>query len=156
MRTFEVGDVIAGKYEVTRVLGRGGMGVVVAARHRDLDALVALKFLLPSVRDGTGSSERFAREARTGMRIKNEHVARVYDVGVVDGTPTAGRPSGSAPGSGTPLEGALEARVTWWPADAWDGPLVDSFSGPSRRIRLRALLSLPPCRSRAARDRRAE
>jgi hypothetical protein len=32
-----------------------------------------------------GSSERFAREARTGMRIRNEHVARVYDVGVVDG-----------------------------------------------------------------------
>ena len=93
MRTFEVGDVIAGKYEVTRVLGQGGMGVVVAARHRDLDALVALKFLLPSVRDGTGSSERFAREARTGMRIKNEHVARVYDVGVVDGTATS--PSGS-------------------------------------------------------------
>ncbi len=46
MRTFEVGEVIAGKYEVTRVLGRGGMGLVVAAFHRELDALVALKFLL--------------------------------------------------------------------------------------------------------------
>jgi serine/threonine protein kinase len=114
VRTFEVGDVIAGKYEVTRVLGRGGMGVVVAARHRDLDALVALKFLLPSVRDGTGSSERFAREARTGMRIKNEHVARVYDVGVVDGTPTAGRPSGSA---GRAFAPASEAPASTWQVD---------------------------------------
>jgi serine/threonine protein kinase len=87
VRTFEVGDVIAGKYEVTRVLGQGGMGLVVAAFHRDLDALVALKFLLPSLRESPQSKERFTREARTVMRLRNEHVARVHDVGDVDGTP---------------------------------------------------------------------
>src|SRR5580700_8666212 len=87
VRTFEVGDVIAGKYEVTRVLGQGGMGVDVAAFHRDLDALVALKVLLPSLRESPQSKERFTREARTVMRLRNEHVARVHDVGDVDGTP---------------------------------------------------------------------
>jgi hypothetical protein len=63
------------------------MGMVVAALHRELDGLVALKFLLPAYLDSPQSCERFAREARTGMRIKNEHVARVFDVGTVEGAP---------------------------------------------------------------------
>jgi serine/threonine-protein kinase len=82
---FKIGDVVAGKYEITRVLGRGGMGVVVAARHRELGEDVALKFLRPSSTDRPESYARFAREARTATRIKSEHVARVYDVGTVDG-----------------------------------------------------------------------
>jgi hypothetical protein len=85
--SFTIGDVILGKYEVTRVLGEGGMGVVVAARHVELDELVALKFLLPSLQAQPELCARFAREAKTGIRIKNEHVARVLDVGTLpDGT----------------------------------------------------------------------
>ncbi|HOU94097.1 MAG TPA: hypothetical protein PLU22_23765, partial [Polyangiaceae bacterium] len=42
------GDVIAGKFRVEQVLGSGGVGVVVAARHLQLDERVALKFLLPN------------------------------------------------------------------------------------------------------------
>jgi TPR repeat protein len=88
MEPVKVGDVIADKYEVTRILGRGGMGLVVAARHRELGELRALKFLLPSLRERPDISARFALEARTGIRIKNEHVARVHDVGTTaDGTP---------------------------------------------------------------------
>ena len=49
----EIGSVLAGKYRVDRVLGVGGMGVVVAATHLELDTLVALKFLLPEVRDNS-------------------------------------------------------------------------------------------------------
>ena len=45
----KAGDVLAGKYRVDRVLGVGGMGVVVAARHIHLDQRVALKFMLPHV-----------------------------------------------------------------------------------------------------------
>ena len=41
------GDVLGGKYKVERILGSGGMGVVVAARHIDLGQRVALKFMLP-------------------------------------------------------------------------------------------------------------
>jgi serine/threonine-protein kinase len=87
LETFKVGDVILDKYEVTAVLGKGGMGVVLAARRRELNDLVALKFLLPSLRDNPEISARFIQEARAGIRIKNEHVARVYDVGTVDGVP---------------------------------------------------------------------
>jgi serine/threonine-protein kinase len=75
------GDIVAGKYRVERVLGAGGMGVVVAARHLDLDQPVALKFILPHALAGKGNVERFMREARAAVRLKSEHVARVYDVG---------------------------------------------------------------------------
>ena len=82
------GDIIAGKYRVERVLGVGGMGVVVAARHVELGELFALKFLLANFRENAEVSARFAREARTGIRVKNEHVARVFDVGTLpDGAP---------------------------------------------------------------------
>jgi len=87
LEPFAIGAVIAGKYEITRVLGQGGMGVVVAARHRELGELVALKFLRGALTDKPESYARFAREARTATRIKNEHVARVFDVGTVDGVP---------------------------------------------------------------------
>jgi hypothetical protein len=82
------GDLIAGKYRVERVLGAGGMGIVVAATHVELHELVALKFLLPDALVRKDVCTRFAREARTGIRIKNEHVARVFDVGSLpDGAP---------------------------------------------------------------------
>ncbi len=75
------GDVLAGKYRVERVLGAGGMGVVVAAMHTELDRRVALKFLLPSALANAVAVGRFAQEARAVVRLKSEHVARVIDVG---------------------------------------------------------------------------
>jgi eukaryotic-like serine/threonine-protein kinase len=85
--TFQVNDVILDKYKVTAILGQGGMGVVLAARHLKHDGLVALKFLLPSLRDKPGVSARFEQEARTAIRIKNPHVAQVYDVDTFEGRP---------------------------------------------------------------------
>ena len=70
-----------GKFRVERVLGVGGMGVVVAAHHMELDERVALKFLLPIVLEDAEAVGRFAREARAAVKIKSEHVARVTDVG---------------------------------------------------------------------------
>ena len=77
------GEILAGKYRVERILGRGGMGVVVAAQHIHLRQRVAIKFLLP---DATGEVvARFLREARAAVRLKSEHVTRVLDVGEMPG-----------------------------------------------------------------------
>ena len=78
------GEILAGKYEVERVLGRGGMGLVVAARHLQLEEKVAIKFLLPEAVSSPEVVGRFAREARAAVRIKSEHVARVSDVGTLE------------------------------------------------------------------------
>jgi eukaryotic-like serine/threonine-protein kinase len=78
------GDVLAGKYRVERVLAVGGMGVVVAAHHIQLDERVALKFLLPDALANAEARSRFVREARAAVKIKSEHVARVSDVGELE------------------------------------------------------------------------
>ncbi len=75
------GDVLAGKFRVERVLGAGGMGVVVSAHHLQLDEKVAIKFLLPAAVTKPDVLARFEREARAAVKIKSEHVARVIDVG---------------------------------------------------------------------------
>src|SRR5436190_23585008 len=78
------GDTLAGKYRIEKILGAGGMGVVVAARHVDLDERVAIKFLLPHTLHNKEAVARFAREARAAVKIKSEHVARVSDVGKLE------------------------------------------------------------------------
>ena len=60
----EPGALLAGKYRVERKIGEGGMGVVVVARHLELDELVAIKFLLPDVACNPEAVMRFSREAR--------------------------------------------------------------------------------------------
>jgi serine/threonine-protein kinase len=79
-----VGDVIADKYRVERLLGRGTRGYVVAARHDRLDQQVAIKVLVPEPSEGEDSVVRFLREARASVPFQNEHVARVLDVGTLD------------------------------------------------------------------------
>ncbi|WP_170319774.1 serine/threonine-protein kinase [Polyangium spumosum] len=75
------GEVLLGKYRVERVLGKGGMGLVVAARHLSLGELFAIKFLSTSTIENAEVIERFEREARAAARLRGEHVARVHDVG---------------------------------------------------------------------------
>jgi serine/threonine-protein kinase len=75
------GDVLADKYRVERILGAGGMGVVVLAKHLELGAPVAIKFLLPELIEDEDVVARFSREARAMFRLRSEHVARVMDVG---------------------------------------------------------------------------
>lgn len=81
----QAGDLIAGKYRVERVLGAGGMGVVVAATHVDLEQQVAIKLLLARTPE---HAERLLREARAAVRLRSEHAGKVLDVGRLDdGTP---------------------------------------------------------------------
>src|SRR5436305_6431298 len=82
--TVRPGDVLAGKYRVERVLGQGGMGYVVAARHLQLEQLVAMKFLRHGALDETEATGRFLREAKAAVKLKNEHIAKVFDVGTLE------------------------------------------------------------------------
>ena len=79
----DVGDVLAKKYRLERLVGEGGTGVVVAARHLQLERVVAIKFL----RTALASDEirtRFEREARAIAKIESEHVVLVLEVGTLD------------------------------------------------------------------------
>jgi hypothetical protein len=78
------GDVIAGKYRVEALLGVGGMAVVVAARHVQLDDRVAIKVLRPQMATLEEAVVRFSQEARAAVKIKSEHAARVFDVGALE------------------------------------------------------------------------
>jgi serine/threonine-protein kinase len=79
------GSVLLGKYRVERVIGVGGMGAVIAARHLQLDERVAIKFLLPTMLEAGEIVQRFLREARAAIKIRSEHCVRVLDVGTLEG-----------------------------------------------------------------------
>ena len=78
----ERGDVIDGRFRVERVLGRGGMGVVVKALHLQLQEHVAIKLLRPEAAQDELSRARFLREARASARLRSEHVVRLMDFGL--------------------------------------------------------------------------
>ncbi|MBV8756987.1 MAG: serine/threonine protein kinase [Deltaproteobacteria bacterium] len=78
------GTLLAGKYRVERVLGTGGMGVVVAALHEQLDERVAIKLLRSDRLAQQEAVERALREARATVKIQSDHVVRVFDVGTLE------------------------------------------------------------------------
>jgi len=84
MSEVQPGDILAGKYRVERVLGEGGMGIVVAATHLALEERVAIKFMRAGGAPGDDATQRFLREARAAVKLKSEHVARVSDVGTLE------------------------------------------------------------------------
>jgi eukaryotic-like serine/threonine-protein kinase len=77
------GELLAGKYRVDRVLGEGGMGVVLAAKNEMLNQAVAIKVLRPGALENTEALARFKREAQIAASLRSEHVARVLDVGTL-------------------------------------------------------------------------
>ncbi len=79
-RKFAPGALVARKYRVLRVIGEGGMGVVLAATHVELDRLVAIKIVRKDATD-VGGVERLMREARAAASLESRYVARVLDVG---------------------------------------------------------------------------
>ena len=81
-----VGDVLAQKYRVESIVGRGGMGVVLSARHVQLGQVVAIKLLtLPPDEDRRDEAiGRFLHEAQAAAKLQNDHVVRIYDVGQLD------------------------------------------------------------------------
>jgi serine/threonine-protein kinase len=78
--------VIAGKYRVESVVGAGGMGVVVAARHVQLGQVVAIKVLTPPLEEERREEAvaRFLQEAQAAAKLQSDHVVKIHDVGQLD------------------------------------------------------------------------
>jgi eukaryotic-like serine/threonine-protein kinase len=83
-----VGSLINGKYLVEKIIGEGGVGVVIAAQNVELGERVALKFLKAEMLERSDVVGRFMHEAKAACSIRSEHSATVFDVGrTSDGVP---------------------------------------------------------------------
>src|SRR2546428_8568956 len=85
------GAILAGRYRLVALLGRGGMGEVYRADDLILDHPVALKFLPerdPNAADASGAAARLAQfhnELRLARQVSHKNVCRLYDLGEADG-----------------------------------------------------------------------
>ena len=85
--TLEAGTVLAGRYRLVRILGRGGMGAVWEAEHTSLGTPVAVKLIKPELADGERTRARFLREAQAAAGLRSPHVVQIFDYGVEADTP---------------------------------------------------------------------
>jgi serine/threonine protein kinase len=76
-----IGSMIAGRYELVRLLGQGGMGAVYEAHHTLMDRAYAIKLLLGRGAQSAQAVGRFLREARAASRLEHPFIVRVFDVG---------------------------------------------------------------------------
>jgi serine/threonine-protein kinase len=79
-----VGRILAGRYQLECVLGRGGMGVVYAARHVAIDRRIAVKVLRRDLARRSDAVARFHREARAAASIGSPYIVEVFDFGFTD------------------------------------------------------------------------
>lgn len=82
--TFTKGEVLAGKYRIEKVLGRGGMGHVFAAKHVTLGHLVAIKVMHKDLLEDADAVMRFDREAQAAATLKGNHSVRIFDHGTLE------------------------------------------------------------------------
>jgi serine/threonine-protein kinase len=82
---FIAGTVLAGRYRIIGLLGKGGMGEVFKAEDIKLNQNVALKFLPDSLEKDRFALERFHAEVRNARQVSHQNVCRVFDIGEVDG-----------------------------------------------------------------------
>ncbi len=82
---FLPGAMLAGRYRIVGLLGRGGMGEVYRADDLKLGSPVALKFLPEGLERDENRLQRFLNEVRVALRVTHPNVCRVHDIGEVDG-----------------------------------------------------------------------
>src|SRR6202142_4267532 len=82
---FAPGTVLAGRYRIVALLGRGGMGEVYRAEDLKLGNVVALKFLPASLQNDAVALAGFHAEVRNARQVSHPNVCRVYDIGEVNG-----------------------------------------------------------------------
>src|SRR5712691_4101486 len=81
----EKGTVLAGRYEILQLLGRGGMGAVYKARDSELDRIVALKLIRPELARNPEILRRFKQELILARQVTHKNVIRIFDLGQSDG-----------------------------------------------------------------------
>ncbi|MDX9723279.1 MAG: protein kinase [Myxococcota bacterium] len=85
MQVPKIGDVVAGRYELTGELGRGGFGVVFKATQLGMNRPVALKVLLPQAASVDTVVDRFTREAQLAKNLVHPNTIQLYDFGETEG-----------------------------------------------------------------------
>src|SRR5579864_9193703 len=78
---------MGGRFEILRLIGRGGMGEVFEALDRKLGERVAIKVIAPAFVRDAGLLERFLREVQIARRISHPNICRIHDVGEHNGVP---------------------------------------------------------------------
>jgi serine/threonine-protein kinase len=101
-----------GKYDIEGVVGRGGMGVVLAARDPVLDRCVAIKVLAGHLAASAAARKRFAYEARSAAAVVHDHIIPIHDVDTSGQTPFLVMPfvSGRSLQDRLDERGSLETR----------------------------------------------
>jgi serine/threonine protein kinase/tetratricopeptide (TPR) repeat protein len=79
------GTILAGRYEIVRTLGEGGMGAVYQANDLELNRMVALKVIRPELAKNQAIIDRFKQELLLSQRVTHRNVIRIYDLGEGDG-----------------------------------------------------------------------
>jgi serine/threonine protein kinase/Flp pilus assembly protein TadD len=85
VQLFPPGTLLAGRYEILRVLGEGGMGAVYQARDRELERIIALKVIRPELAGNAAILQRFKQELILARHVTHKNVVRIYDLGEADG-----------------------------------------------------------------------
>ncbi len=84
-RTFVAGTILASRYRIIGLLGKGGMGEVYKAEDIKLGQMVALKFLPDRMERDKDALARFHNEAKVARQVAHPNVCRVFDIGEIDG-----------------------------------------------------------------------
>lgn len=114
-----VGRVLAGRYRIDEVIGRGGMGVVYRVEHVRMGKLMAVKLLHGELARDREVVRRFHREAEAVSKLDHPHTVQVFDFGESDGMTwlvmelLSGRDLGALLTTDGSLEFGRAARIVW-------------------------------------------
>jgi serine/threonine protein kinase len=85
MAALQPGTVVAGRYEIVKLLGEGGMGAVYRAQDRELERVVALKVIRPELARNAQVLQRFKQELILARQITHRNIIRIFDLGHAEG-----------------------------------------------------------------------